>query len=284
MKSFTTLIDPQDLFSHLGDPDWAVIDCRFSLAEPESGREDYLAAHIPGAVYAHLDEDLCSPVLPGVTGRHPLPSIDKVAQLFSRWGIDARVQVIAYDDAGGAMAAARVWWMLQWLGHSQAAVLNGGWQHWLAEGLPVQSGPEGRPPRIFQPNPRPELVVDAREIVTGGKDKQMQILDVRTGERFRGENEPIDPVAGRIPGAISAPYQENLDAGGRFLPPEALRARFQRLLGGLPPEQAVFYCGSGVTAAQSVLALAYAGLGEARLYAGSWSEWITDPERPVAAG
>jgi thiosulfate/3-mercaptopyruvate sulfurtransferase len=284
MKPYTTLIEPQDLFSHLGDPDWAVIDCRFSLAEPGWGRENYLNAHIPGAVYAHLDEDLCGPILPGVTGRHPLPTIAKAARVLSEWGIDARVQVVAYDDAGGAMAAARLWWMLQWLGHSQAAVLNGGWQRWLAEGLPVQSGTEVRPPRNFQPNPRPELVVDAREIETDGKEKQMQILDVRTGERFRGENEPIDPVAGHIPGAISAPYQENLDAGGRFLPPEALHARFQRLIGDLPPGQVVFYCGSGVTAAQSVLALAYAGLGEARLYAGSWSEWITDPERPVAAG
>ena len=192
------------------------------------------------------------------------------------------MQVVTYDDAGGAMAAARLWWMLRWLGHMEAAVLNGGWQRWQAGSLPVRTGIEKRPPRSFRARIRPELVVDTVDIEVARHDRGMRILDVRSAERYRGEDEPIDPVAGHIPGAISAPYLENLEADGSFIPPAALRARFLALLGETPAGRAVFYCGSGVTAAQSVLALAHAGLGEAKLYAGSWSEWITDPDRPVA--
>lgn len=284
MTDYSTLIDPQELLPHLNDPDWAIFDCRFSLANPEKGRSDYLEAHIPGAVYAHLDEDLCGPIIPGVTGRHPLPPVSKFVKTLSRWGIDERVQVIAYDAAGGAMAAARLWWMLQWLGHPKAAVLNGGWQHWLSGGFPTSRGMENRSPREFHPVIRDELVMDAEEIEVARKEESTRLMDVRTPERFRGENETIDPVAGRIPGAISAPYLENIETDERFLPPEALRARYLGLLGDIPAERAIFYCGSGVTAAQSVLALAHAGLGEAKLYAGSWSDWITDPRRPVTTG
>ena len=254
------------------------------MADPELGRNEYLKAHIPGAVYANLDEDLCGPVIPGVTGRHPLPAVLDFLRTLSGWGIGDGVQVIAYDDAGGSMAAARLWWMLQWLGHSGAAVLNGGWQRWQSENLPVRPGVEKRSARRFQARIQPERVVDSTGLEAALKDKELRIIDVRAGERYRGEVEPLDPVAGHIPGAISVPYTDTLEPGGSFKSPEVLRAGFSSLLREIPAERAIFYCGSGVTAAQSVLALAHSGLGQAKLYAGSWSEWITDPGRPIATG
>lgn len=277
----TTLISPAELKPHLNEPDWAIIDCRFSLKEPGRGRRDYVAAHIPGAVYAHLDEDLSGPVVPGQTGRHPLPEIEVLAQTLSRWGIDGAVQVVAYDDMGGAIAA-RLWWLLRWLGHPAGAVLDGGWPHWQEAGYPVSSERETRPARLFRPQPRPELVAQTADVASMGSDPSARLLDARSADRYRGENETIDPVAGHIPGAISAPYAENLDAAGRFLSSEKLRERYGALLGEGGAEQAVAYCGSGVTAAHTLLAMVHAGLGEGRLYAGSWSEWITDPARPVA--
>ncbi|RMG49113.1 MAG: sulfurtransferase [Acidobacteria bacterium] len=266
---------------HLADVDWAVVDCRFSLDDPERGRRDYQRAHIPGAVYAHLNEDLSGPVIPGRTGRHPLPEIDRFAGTLGRWGIDERVQVVAYDDSGGAVAA-RLWWMLRWLGHDAVAVLDGGWPAWQEEERPAQSGVETRAPRTFVPRPRPELIITSEDIEAALGRATYRLIDARAPERYRGEQEPIDPIAGHIPGAVSAPFAGNLDARGRFRSPEELRARFQAILGDLPPERAVLYCGSGVTAAHNLLAMAHAGLGEGRLYVGSWSEWITDPRRPIA--
>jgi thiosulfate/3-mercaptopyruvate sulfurtransferase len=281
---YSTLISAADLRRHLGEADWAVVDCRFALNEPERGRREYLAAHIPGAVYAHLTEDLSAPVVPGRTGRHPLPDVDQFAQVLSGWGIDARVQVVAYDDSGGSMAAARLWWMLHWLGHEAAAVLDGGWAAWRAAGYPEARGPGQRAPRPITPPVQPEQVLSSAEVAARLHDPRTRLLDVRAAARYRGEQEPIDPVAGHIPGATSAPYEDSLDAAGHFRAPEELRARFQGLLGPAPPEGAVAYCGSGVTAAHTLLALAHAGLGPGRLYAGSWSEWITDPARPIATG
>lgn len=278
---YTTLISVTELSEHLNDPDWVIIDCRFSLADPEQGRRDYISAHIPGSLYAHLDEDLSSPVIKGITGRHPLPSIERITQTLSNWGIDSRVQLIAYDDAGGSMAAARLWWILNWLGHESAAVLNGGWQAWLKDEMATNSGIECRTPRNFVPQEKSHLLVDAETILARIYEPEPLLFDSRSSHRYRGEDENLDPVAGHIPGAISAPYSENLDTEGRFLPREALRARFNSLLNGAPAETAIFYCGSGVTAAHNLLALAHAGLGYGRLYAGSWSEWITDPSRPV---
>lgn len=279
----TLLVDPALLAAHLGDPAWAVVDCRFRLAEPAWGRRAYAAGHLPGAVYAHLDDDLSGPVVKGRTGRHPLPTPEAAARTFGAWGIGEGVQVVAYDDAGGAIAA-RLWWMLRWLGHDAVAVLDGGLPAWQRAGLPLRAGVEERPARRFVPHVRPHLVADAAAVEALGGRAGTCLLDAREGARYRGEHEPIDPVAGHVPGARSAPFAENLDADGRFLPPEALRARFAPLLAGADAEHAVVYCGSGVTAAHDVLALAHAGLGEARLYAGSWSEWITDPSRPVATG
>ncbi len=279
----TTLITPDDLHAHLDDPAWAVVDCRFSLADTERGRRAYGEAHIPGAVYAHLDDDLSGPILPGVTGRHPLPETGAFAQTLSNWGIDAGVQVAAYDDFGGGIAA-RLWWMLRWMGHDAVAVLDGGFPAWQRLGLPTRPGVETRSPRRFVPQPRPARLVDVETVDARRSDPAYRLVDARAAERYRGEHEPIDPIAGHIPGAVSAPFAGNLDDDGCFLPPDTLRARFETLLGDVPPEHAICYCGSGVTAAHNLLALVHAGLGEALLYPGSWSHWITDPTRPVAVG
>jgi thiosulfate/3-mercaptopyruvate sulfurtransferase len=276
-----SIISTHDLSQHLAEPHWVVLDCRFDLADPQKGEREYLQTHIPGAAYVDLDRDLSSPPVPGVTGRHPLPPIEVAVETFSRLGIAEGIQVMAYDDAGGAFAA-RLWWMLRWLGHQSVAVLNGGWMHWQKEGRLVRSGSEVHPWRTFLPKPRPELQVSTPQVANLALDPACRLFDSRSAERYRGENETIDPVAGHIPGAVSAPYAENLQPDGRFRPKGSLRKRFQRLLGDLPAEKAVFYCGSGVTAAHNILAVEYAGLGEARLYPGSWSEWITDPSRPVA--
>ncbi len=280
---YTTIISPADLRPHLGDPAWAVFDCRYVLNDEARGERDYRQAHIPGAVYAHVKRDLAGLIIPGQTARHPLPAPDGFAEQLSRWGVDADVQVIVYDDSGGAMAA-RLWWMLQWLGHPAVAVLDGGWPAWQEAGYPVAVGEETRPARRFTPHLHPELLQSVAEVERLRTDPRYRLFDSRNADRYRGENETIDPVAGHIPGAHSAPYVENLDASGRFLPPDALRARFRALLGDVPAEQSVFYCGSGVTAAHNLIALAHAGLGQGRLYAGSWSEWITDPARPIATG
>ena len=281
---YSTLISVEELSSHINDPQWALIDCRFTLLEPDLGRKDYLEAHIPGAVYAHLDENLCSPIIQGVTGRPPLPTVEKMAKQFSDWGIDNSVQVVVYDDAGGAMAASRLWWLLQWMGHDAVAVLNGGWSQWVRSGNSFLSGDESRAARHFIPQIRPDLLIETSEIYDRLQDPTLALIDSRAAERYSGEFEPIDPVAGHIPGALLSPHPNILDSKGNFLTAEELKINFQSLLVDEPSEDTVFYCGSGVTAVQNVLAMAYAGLGDARLYAGSWSEWIADPGRPISSG
>ena len=281
-----TLITASELSCKLTDPGWLVVDCRFYLAEPGKGRQEYLEAHIPGAVYAHLDEDLTAPnraqSLSG--GRHPLPLPEPAAESLGRLGIGQGMQVVAYDAAGGALAAARLWWLLRWLGHAHCAVLDGGWQGWLAAEHPVANGTESRPTQVFKPRVRSELIVSASQVDAMRQDKACRVLDARAYERFQGKNETIDPVAGHIPGAYSAPYQANLKPDLSFRSKNELRQMYLDLLGNVPAERSAVYCGSGVTAAHSVLAILHAGLGEARLYPGSWSEWISDPSRPVAVG
>ena len=281
-----TLITVRELLKKLNDPGWLVVDCRFYLAEPGKGRQEYREAHIPGAVYAHLDEDLTAPdaaqSLSG--GRHPLPLPELAAESLGRLGISQGMQVVAYDAAGGALAAARLWWLLHWLGHTHCAVLDGGWQGWLAAEHPVANGAESRPPQVFQPRVRSELIVSASQVDAMRQDKTCRVLDARAYERFQGKNETIDPVVGHIPGACSAPYQANLKPDLSFRSKHELRQIYLDLLGSIPAERCAVYCGSGVTAAHSVLAILHAGLGEARLYPGSWSEWISDPSRPVAVG
>jgi thiosulfate/3-mercaptopyruvate sulfurtransferase len=280
---YTTLLTPTDAQAHLDDPAWAFVDCRFSLTDTERGRRAYREAHIPGAVYAHLDADLSGPIVPGVTGRHPLPDVDAFARTLSAWGIAAGVQVVAYDDAGGGIAA-RLWWMLRWLGHDAVAVLDGGWPAWQRLGLPARSEDETRPPHRFMPHPHPALIADAGEVDARRTDPAYRLLDARGAERYQGINEPIDPVAGHIPGAVSVPFAGNLDADGTFLPAEMLQARFAALLGDVPPDRVICYCGSGVTACHDILAMTHAGLDTPRLYPGSWSEWIVDASRPRATG
>lgn len=280
---FQTLIRTEQLAAQLDRTHWRIVDCRFSLLEPERGRLDYQAGHIPGAVYAHLDDDLAGPVLPGRSGRHPLPDPQQLAAMLGRWGIGNETQVVAYDDATGGIAA-RLWWLLRWLGHDAVAVLDGGWQAWRREGRPQSQALHAHQPETFLGQPRNDLVLDAAAIAAWAGDPGRRVLDAREGPRYRGEAEPVDPVAGHIPGALSAPYPANLGPDGLWLSPADLAARYRAILGNTAAADTALYCGSGVTAAHDVLALAHAGLGEARLYAGSWSEWITDPQRPIATG
>jgi thiosulfate/3-mercaptopyruvate sulfurtransferase len=277
---FTTLISTAELAEHLADPRWAIVDARFSLADHDIGECNYLAAHIPGAVYAHLERDLSSPQIVGETGRHPLPPVEAITARLSQWGIDNSTQVVVYDDNSGVYAG-RLWWMLRWLGHDAVAVLDGDWRQWQQEGRPARSGSEFRPARTFVAYMRPELAVTAQEIEARLGDPSLRLYDARSADRFHGENETLDPVGGHIPGARSAPYAANLDANGRMLPPEVLRARFQELLGDTPAEEAIFYCGSGVSVAHDVIALQHAGLAMPRVYVGSWSDWISNGQRPV---
>ena len=280
---FTTLIAASELNLHIHDTNWAVVDCRFSLDDTERGQRDYLEAHIPGAVYAHLDRDLSGTKAPGKSGRHPLPEIRSFVATLSAWGIDSNTQVVAYDDSGCPMAA-RLWWMLNWLGHRNVALLDGGWRTWQQLGLPSRGGPEYRMRKHFEAYEISGAYVTSEQVRKYGRDPSYLVLDARSGPRFRGEVEPIDPVAGHIPGAVSAPYEENLTPEGKFLSPEALRRRFEGLMKLVPPENVICYCGSGVTAAHNIVAIAHGGLGMARLYPGSWSEWIADGTRPVATG
>jgi thiosulfate/3-mercaptopyruvate sulfurtransferase len=274
------LVRAEELAAHLRDPHWAVFDCRFSLADPGWGPRVYSEGHIPGARYAHLDQDISGPVGPA-SGRHPLPDPGRLADWLGRSGVGPGTQVVAYDDAGGGFAV-RLWWLLRWLGHEAVAVLDGGLAAWLSAGGGLaRDTPEPRP-RRFRGVARPGAWIDSAALAS--HLASLQVIDARAPERFRGEVEPIDPVAGHIPGAINLPMSGNLDAVGRFLPPDLLRARFAAALGGTPPERVVHSCGSGVNACHNLLAMELAGLSGSRLYAGSWSEWIRDPARPVATG
>ena len=279
---YTTLIDAASAHGHLDDPGWVFVDCRFDIRDVERGPREYRLSHITGAVYADLDRDLTGAIIAGRTGRHPLPEPESIVRVFSRLGIGPQTQVIAYDESTGALAAARLWWLLKWAGHDAAAVLDGGFAAWTAAGLPRAGGPERRAPSRFVAAFRPELVVDARHVLSVMNDPGWAILDARTAERYRGENETLDPVAGHIPGAVSAPYGSALGPDGLFKPAPEVARFYGSVMGGRDAQHTVAYCGSGVTAAHAVLACAHAGLGLPRLYAGSWSEWITDRERPTA--
>ena len=277
-----TLINTEDLAAHLDDPDWIIFDCRFTLTDPEAGRQAYLKDHIPGAVYVHLDEDMSAPITPS-TGRHPLPDVRLLAEKLCGWGVGVNRQVVVYDDSYGAMAV-RLWWLLRWLGHPAVALLDGGYPKWRKEQRPLTAVlPQ---PRKGQCACLPEhsQVVHAEEVLRASQTGEALLIDARPERRFTGEFEPLDPVAGHIPGAINWPFDENLDIDGTLLPPEALRENFQALLKGRAPWQVIHSCGSGVTACHNLLAMEVAGLSGSRLYPGSWSEWIRDPARPIATG
>lgn len=282
MTRYTTLIQPQELATRLGDPACLIVDCRFDIAAPEAGRLAYRTSHLPGAVFAHLDEDLSGAVTPD-TGRHPLPDVAQFAATLGLWGIGEGTQVIAYDQVNGAIAA-RLWWMLRWLGHSSVAVLDGGFAAWAGAGLPLDQETHAPAPRVFRPRERAGACLTTAEVQAGLGHGSLTLIDARAADRFAGYNETLDPVAGHVPGARNHPFASNLDARGRFLPGEELRRRWVATLQGANPAHAACMCGSGVTACHNLLALEIAGMPEARLYAGSWSEWIRDPLRPVATG
>jgi thiosulfate/3-mercaptopyruvate sulfurtransferase len=277
---FKTLIDADSLRGLLGDPRLAVIDCRFDLMNPAQGLEAYLKGHIPGARYADLNRDLSAPVT-AHTGRHPLPAPETFAVRLGELGVGNDTQVVAYDDAQSSMAA-RLWWMLRWLGHDAVAVLDGGFRAWVAAGGAVEPGEAIARAARFIPQSHPRAVVSTAElerVLQAGTDL---LVDARAAERFAGSVEPIDPVAGHVPGAVNHPFTANLDADGRFLPQPELERRWRERLAGKNPGQLIAMCGSGVTACHHLLSLEAAGMSGGRLYAGSWSEWVRDPRRPIA--
>jgi thiosulfate/3-mercaptopyruvate sulfurtransferase len=280
--TYTSIISTHDLADHLNDPHWVIIDCRFNLAQPEWGHQSYLEQHISGAVFADLDQHLSSPKT-NQSGRHPLPDLDQLAEQCSRWGIDENTQVVVYDAAGGSFAG-RLWWLLRVLGHKNVAVLDGSLQKWLHENRPVASGEEIRPAAAFHAHINPALWVDAETVDRIRQNPDYVLIDARAPERYSGETEPIDAIGGHIPGAVNRFHGNNLSSEGTFLTPEVLRTQFLDLLGDVPSENAIVYCGSGVTSIHHLVAMELAGLTGARLYPGSWSEWIRDPNRPIANG
>jgi thiosulfate/3-mercaptopyruvate sulfurtransferase len=276
---FTTLVSPAEIAAHLDDPAWIVFDCRHDLADTEAGRRAYSKSHISGALFVHLDEDLSGPKT-GTNGRHPLPDPQKFCQRLAALGMRNGMQAVAYDGSGGFFAA-RLWWMLRWVGHTQAAVLDGGWDAWLASGAPVNAQLPAPRAGDFSGTVR-DIAVDTRFILGTLDDAKHLIIDARSADRFRGENETLDPVGGHIPGALNRFFKNNLAADGHFKPAAELREEFAQLLGSARPDQVVHQCGSGVTACHNLLAMEVAGLPGSRLYPGSWSEWCSDPRRPVA--
>jgi thiosulfate/3-mercaptopyruvate sulfurtransferase len=277
----TTLVTVGELQSHLFDADWCVVDCRHELTNFDAGRRQYAAGHIPGAVFADTENDL-SGKKTGRNGRHPLPAREALAALFSSWGVGNDTQLVGYDGAGGAFAS-RLWWLARWLGHDRVAVLDGGWTAWMASTNWSSTEPPARVPVNFEMRPSLVPAVDASQVLAMIGRAENLIVDARTAERYEGRVEPLDPVAGHIPGALNRPWQHNLD-NGLFKPREALRHEFEALLAGRSPKDVTVLCGSGVTACHHLLAMTHAGLGGGALYSGSWSEWVADPSRPVATG
>jgi thiosulfate/3-mercaptopyruvate sulfurtransferase len=278
------LISTEQLQQRLGQNDLLVLDCRFALEDPAYGRRSYLDGHIPGAHFLDLDQDLSAPVVKGVTGRHPLPDPSALIERLRSCGLRADSQVVLYDDGPGAFAA-RAWWLLIWLGKRDGLyLLDGGLKAWRESGQELTTTPPSNPPGDFAAQPDSSLVLTTEQLAQRLGNPAMTLLDARALPRFRGEVEPLDPVAGHIPGAQCAVFTDNLGANGRFLSAQALRQRFDTLRGERPLENLVAYCGSGVTACHNLFAMSLAGYPLAPLYAGSWSEWITDPSRPTTTG
>jgi thiosulfate/3-mercaptopyruvate sulfurtransferase len=279
---YTTLIDPVALMSEMHDPSWVVLDARFDLTAPTKGEAMYREGHIPGARFVSLDADLSGPKI-GTTGRHPLPDPSTAAATFGRLGIGNDTQVVVYDADTGSFAA-RVWWMLRWLGHTQVAVLDGGMAAWTRAGLALSDDEEQWQPATFIARPVAAARVGVGEVLPHVEQPGRVLVDARAADRFRGENETLDPVAGHIPGAVNRFFQLNLTPAKTFKTPEVLRSEWAAIVGGADASHVVMYCGSGVTACHNLLALEHAGLPGARLFAGSWSEWCANPSRPVATG
>jgi thiosulfate/3-mercaptopyruvate sulfurtransferase len=277
-----TLIDAATLSDHLLDATWVVLDVRHDLADPAAGPAAYAAGHLPNAFHAHIDRDLSGPKT-GHNGRHPLPAREALVERLRDWGVRRDTQIVAYDAHGGQFAG-RLWWLARWLGHEAVAVLDGGYPAWLAAGGWVSQEAPDRLRGDFVPGNPLAPSVDAATLMSVLDEPARLVLDARTAERYEGRVEPIDPVAGHIPGAVNRFWGENLAPDARFKPAAQLRAEFEALLGGRSPAQLIAQCGSGVTACHHLLAMEHAGLAGAALYPGSWSEWIADPARPIATG
>ena len=280
--TFRTLVDSATLVAHLGSPDWCVVDVRHQLSDSSYGEKAYRAGHVPGARFLHCDRDLSGP-LNGLNGRHPLPDPEQLAARLGAAGIGPNTQVVVYDDLQG-MIAGRLWWLLRWLGHDKVALLDGGWQAWLAAGGAVETATPEVSPTRFEMARWDQGKVSADELSASLADPSLCLVDARSPDRFRGENETMDPVAGHIPGAVNRFFRDNLAADGVFKPASVLRREWLAVLDGRPPEAVVHQCGSGVSACHNQLAMEIAGLSGSRLYPGSWSEWCADPSRPVARG
>ena len=287
---YTTLITPQQLQALVArGQSLRIFDCSFDLMQPDAGRQQYEAAHLPGALFANLDTDLSDKRVgadskPASGGRHPLPERQAFAQWLGRMGLEANTQVVVYDRQNSGFCG-RLWWMLKWVGHEAVAVLDGGLAAWQAAGGAVEGGPGKAPAaKDFQVGPALATLVSVDQVAARLSDAGQTVIDARAEPRFRGEVEPLDPVAGHIPGALNRPFNLNMQADGRFKPAEQLRSEFLSLLGQHDPATVVHQCGSGVTATANLLAMEIAGLGRAGLFAGSWSQWCADPSRPVAKG
>lgn len=279
--AYRTLISPADLAAHVADPRWRIFDCRHDLADAQAGERAYGEEHIPKARFLHLDRDL-SGAKTGKNGRHPLPDPAMLSQRLARDGVSNNTQVVAHDDSGG-MFAARLWWLLRWLGHTDVAVLDGGLSAWRKSDLPVTDIISATSPARFNWK-LSQPTVDIDYVQAHLSREEMLIIDARAPDRFRGENETLDPVGGHIPGAVNRFFKDNLGADGRFKSTAQLRQEWEALLKNNPSAAVVSQCGSGVTACHNLLALEVAGLSGAALYPGSWSEWCSDPARPISTG
>ena len=281
MKTYRDLIDATQLKGLLTVSDYRLIDCRSDLMQPEKGRADYLAGHLPGAVYADLNVDLADPIT-DTSGRHPLPDAERFRKTLEGWGISNDTQVVAYDYANSALAA-RLWWMLRWMGHERVAVLDGGIAAWSAAGGELQTTVPQFEETVFNATPKPEYVATTEEISAAlAAGTEMNLVDAREAARFFAQTEPIDTVAGHVPGAINYPLSRNLNSDGTWRSGAELASVWRDVLDGRPIAPLIAMCGSGVTACHLVLSAQMAGLAEPRVYVGSWSEWIRDPARPVA--
>ncbi len=278
----STLVSTEEVGSHLSDPSWVIVDCRYNLTDERWGEERYRDSHIPGAIYASLAHHLSGPS-DGRNGRHPLPGHEEMAATFGRLGVSHELQVVAYDQDTG-MYASRLWWMLRYMGHDAVAVLDGGFAKWIREGRATRGGPESREPVMFAGKPRAAMRLTANQVWAKLGDPALTLVDARAPARYEGKEEPLDRVAGHIPGARNHFFQWNLAPDGSFLSPAALHDQFTALLGATPPENVALYCGSGVTACHNILAMEHAGLTGTKLFPGSWSEWSADPDKPVETG
>ena len=280
--TYTTLISTEDLARNLENPDFLIIDVRFTLDDESWGEKVYQDSHIPGAIYADVSKHLSGEIIPGITGRRPFPTSENFGELLSSWGVTKQTQVICYDAESGLMAASRLWLMFRWMGHDQVAVLDGGIKSWIGEGREVNKEVRRIVPASFVPNIREELFASVDEVDAVRNDPEHCVFDSRGAEGYHGGGKYYDPVRGHIAGAGLADRAETLTKDGHFRSTVELKEHYANLIGSVAPSRTIFYCGSGITAAQNVLAMKHAGFDDCKMYIGSWSEWITDPNREIA--